>query len=585
MRVTRTSTGRTGGYSNGRGRAGDSGYSGGTRGAAPRGRSSAGYPRANVPRENSYAREQRPASLQREQYPAYERPKAKSSHARKLPLRFIAILAGLAVVVVILAVVISSPRGKNTDINNPNQIAAGVKINGTDVSGQDVDKVSQQLKSDMLKKIDDISVALTYNGQTLATLSGADLGETDNVDDVMSKVSLLAHVGTADQRKADAEKYKQQGYVATVKITPDETKLKAKIAALSASFNQNGKNADVHFNWLVDFANPDQPTQDEIGKMFKITPEVQGQAVDVNTTAQNILDAIKDNPKSTVGLIVKPFVPQYTAADLQKCEHLLSVFSTSISSLSTKQRIANIKLALSKFNGLTLWPGQELSFNDTTGPRTASAGYQMAHVISGGTYVDDWGGGVCQASTTLYNAALYAGLTITDSGPHSIPSDYVKKFVGFDAMVDYGRSDLKFKNVYAGPSKNALALPVFIRAFVTAKNNVYVLFFGAPLPDGEKVDRETDVLSKGPLPIAVTQVDTTGTYAQYVEYTDETYVVNQPHADQVVDSYRLWDDQNGNVLNKELLRHDHYPEVEGLTVTGSQDRPLPSTAPSSTSGT
>ena len=269
--------------------------------------------------------------------------------------------------------------------------------------------------------------------------------------------------------------------------------------------------------------------------------------MDVDTTAQNILDAVGQNPKCTVGLVVNPFVPQYTADNLKQCEHVLSVFSTHISSASTKERIANIKLALSKFNGLTVWPGQELSFNDTTGPRTASAGYQMAHVISGGTFVDDWGGGVCQASTTLYNAALLAGLTITDSGPHSIPSDYITKYpgVGFDAMVDYGHSDMKFKNVYAGPSKNALALPVFIRAFVTAKNNVYVMFFGAPLPDGEKVALHNKILSQGLPPIATIQVDTDGTYSQYVEYTDETYWSTCRIPPWMWRAYRDWDDRTG----------------------------------------
>ena len=85
-----------------------------------------------------------------------------------------------------------------------------------------------------------------------------------------------------------------------------------------------------------------------------------------------------------------------------------------------------------------------MSFNETTGERTKNAGYMPAKIISSGTFVEGFGGGVCQVSTTLYNACLLAGLEIVEVHNHSLPVSYVEP--SFDAMVNQGSSDLIIKN-------------------------------------------------------------------------------------------------------------------------------------------
>ncbi len=122
-------------------------------------------------------------------------------------------------------------------------------------------------------------------------------------------------------------------------------------------------------------------------------------------------------------------------------------FSTSFYS-SGNARKNNIKTALSKFDGLVLEVGEVLSFNQTTGPRTEENGYQSAKIISGGVFVDGFGGGVCQVSTTLYNACLLSGLEVLEVHSHSLPVSYVEP--SFDAMVNIGSSDLKIKNNTGG---------------------------------------------------------------------------------------------------------------------------------------
>ena len=120
-----------------------------------------------------------------------------------------------------------------------------------------------------------------------------------------------------------------------------------------------------------------------------------------------------------------------------------SFFETDFSS-SLAERKNNIKLALSKFDGLTLEPGESFSFNQVTGRRNEESGYAQAKIISGGTFVQGFGGGVCQVSTTIYNACLLAGLEILEVHPHSLPVSYVEP--GFDAMVNFSSSDLVVRN-------------------------------------------------------------------------------------------------------------------------------------------
>lgn len=113
-------------------------------------------------------------------------------------------------------------------------------------------------------------------------------------------------------------------------------------------------------------------------------------------------------------------------------------------SKSSKERKNNIGLAARAINKYFLDSGAEFSFNKVVGERTEKRGYQTAKIIVGGKFIDGVGGGVCQVSTTLYNAALLAGLKITEYHPHTLPVSYVAP--SFDAMVNSNSADLRFVN-------------------------------------------------------------------------------------------------------------------------------------------
>ena len=120
----------------------------------------------------------------------------------------------------------------------------------------------------------------------------------------------------------------------------------------------------------------------------------------------------------------------------------LSKFSTSFSS-SNYSRSTNISLAAQKLNGVVIMPGETFSYNQTVGQRTKAAGFKEAPAYLNGQVVQEVGGGICQVSSTLYNAVLYSNLEIVERYNHGFKPSYVKP--GLDATVSWGGPDFKFK--------------------------------------------------------------------------------------------------------------------------------------------
>lgn len=122
--------------------------------------------------------------------------------------------------------------------------------------------------------------------------------------------------------------------------------------------------------------------------------------------------------------------------------------TTSFKTSSTN-RSSNIEVGASRLNNLIVMPGQTVSVSDTILPRTRKNGYKEAGVYANGVHTTGLGGGVCQISSTVYNAVKNAGLTVTERKAHSMPVSYLPK--GLDAAIAAGSKDLKFRNDYAAP--------------------------------------------------------------------------------------------------------------------------------------
>jgi len=235
-----------------------------------------------------------------------------------------------------------------------------------------------------------------------------------------------------------------------------------------------------------------------------------------------------------------------------------AVFSTSYST-SSFERKSNIALAARSLDKTLVDVGAEFSFNRTVGERTEKRGYKTAKIIVGGEFIDGVGGGVCQVSTTLYNAVLLAGLKVTEYHPHSLAVSYVEP--SFDAMVNSGWADLKFVN----DTDN----PVIIRAEANGtKLTVTVL--------GEKnpysYERKSVITAKTEPPAREVIKDDKGLYPELFEGDEKTIVY--PKKGTKSTGY-LIKTKNGKVISEYKIRQDSYAPTREKVVIGTAKRPEP----------
>ena len=179
---------------------------------------------------------------------------------------------------------------------------------------------------------------------------------------------------------------------------------------------------------------------------FSVTAEKNGKQIDCAGLKEDIKTALARGEKEVRARFITLY-PAVTQKDLGACTHKRSGFSTEYGS-SSAERKSNVSLAARALNGCRIEDGEVFSFNETVGERTEERGYKIAKIISDGRFTDGIGGGVCQLSTTLYNAALLAGLDICERHPHTLAVSYVER--SFDAMVS-SFADLKFINDTGGP--------------------------------------------------------------------------------------------------------------------------------------
>ena len=218
-------------------------------------------------------------------------------------------------------------------------------------------------------------------------------------------------------------------------------------------------------------------------KSFTYTHESDGFLIDENRLKGD-LKSFTDRKDFQADILVvrneaKPSVTEVSAKEKYK---VIGTFTTKTT--DNKDRNTNISLASEALDGLIIKPGEEFSFNNTTGNRTEERGYRPAGAYVNGVLSEEPGGGVCQVSSTLYNAVIFAGLTTTERHAHSYEPTYVTP--GEDAMVSY--------DGYAGPDMkfvNTCDTAIAIRAVLTGQT-LTCSIIGIPiLEDGVSIEMES----------------------------------------------------------------------------------------------
>lgn len=279
---------------------------------------------------------------------------------------------------------------------------------------------------------------------------------------------------------------------------------------------------------------------------LQVYPEEKGIDFDVEN-AREILK--EDKEEYIIPLIITE--PEVTLDDLgtKAFPDQLATFTTRYD-VSDVDRTTNLVLAIKKINGTVLRSGEEFSYNKVVGARTVAAGYKNAKIYSAGQVVDGLGGGICQVSSTLYNAALLANLEITERRNHQFVTSYVE--AGRDATVVYGSTDFKFKNTRKYP----------IRIVATAKNGILTMTIYGIKEENEYTFKFT------PKVLATTPYQT-----QYIDddtLPEGTEKVKQKGAVGKKVQTTITKLLNGKVVSSEVLSVDTYTPMTRIILRGTK---------------
>ena len=302
----------------------------------------------------------------------------------------------------------------------------------------------------------------------------------------------------------------------------------------------------------------DQPTKDATisrkNGIFVISDEKIGLTLNTDKT-KALLSAriyeLKYDKDINIDLQVESASPRITSESLSTIQDLIGSYSTTFNAANTS-RSKNITLAANSINGTVLMPGDIFSFNEVVGPRSRERGYLDAPVIFNGELVEGLGGGVCQASSTIYNATLLSDMKITERIKHSIPSTYVPK--GRDATVSYGVLDFKFQSNQSNP--------IYIECYTKGNQMVTNIY-------GHKINNRV---------IRIESVENEFIKRSVETKLDSNLLIGQERVEQEGrDGYRITTYkiiyENGVEVGREQISKDYYKAKNRIIVKGTKKPP------------
>lgn len=301
-----------------------------------------------------------------------------------------------------------------------------VYVSGISLSGKNMSQAKVLLSLNKKSFATPIEINVDINGKT-TTLNQDSFTYTYNIDEVLEEAKKDEQSG--DKSHVNSETgHRNYEVTATVEATSVADTAKS-VADSSYVKAENATVSKFH---------PYAETR------FEYADAKQGVKVNEEKLQQQLTQALASN-QSTQSIVaeVETVKPEITVSDLKK--NIVKLASYETYSTNTANGTSNMKVALAACNGSVIEPDGIWSFNECTGDSNlTSNGYKAAHVISGGKLVDGIGGGICQASSTIYNAALRANMDVEERYCHKWASSYVP--TGLDATIDYPNLDLKLSN-------------------------------------------------------------------------------------------------------------------------------------------
>ncbi len=311
----------------------------------------------------------------------------------------------------------------------------GISVAGVDLGGQTMKAARDMLMIEESEMIPSMSYTLKCNDKIVyLTEDDFDFGfnTIEALNEAYEYSEYLRGILTSDNR-TKLKSSEKKDYPITMTFGEDSVRAASKAVAEKVNVPMQ----DAHVLSI-------DPERENTADMFTFADGVMGEQLDEDDLTTQ-LSTLINNEQYTADLIgeMTNVEPTITLTDLKKNLVLISQYVTY--SGNTWAGNMNMMTAMETMNGTIVRPGEVFSFNEHTGnSNLAENGYYAAGVIVNGRSADGIGGGICQAATTIYNAAIRADMTVVEREPHTWPSVYVP--IGIDSAIDYGNIDMKFRN-------------------------------------------------------------------------------------------------------------------------------------------
>ncbi len=287
------------------------------------------------------------------------------------------------------------------------------------------------------------------------------------------------------------------------------------------------------------------------GNEFIVTDEKQGKTIDIEKSLAAVLKRVNGGwacSDFAVEAAQMDEQPSVKAEELKEVRDKLGSYATDAGG---GERWQNLKTGVGKIDGTVLAPGEEISIHDVTAPYDKEHGYVAAGSYENGQVVDTYGGGICQVSTTLYNAVLLAELEVTERYPHSMLVSYVDP--SRDAAIAGDVKDFKFKNSYKAP--------VYIEGEIDGDNQLRFTIYGKETrKKGRTVEYESEVTS-------------TEEYGRtYKEDSDAPLgAMDYEGNPRTGKTARLWKivKQDGKEVSRDVINESRYQKSNEIIVVGT----------------
>lgn len=353
--------------------------------------------------------------------------------------------------------------------SNDDRISEGIYIETVYIGGM-TEQEAEDALADYIAQLNEKEFTLTA-GEKKLCFDTTEMGLNITNEGIVKRAMSVGKTGSLLARYKDLTDLEQGDLVLELDISID-----TETVATLLNDNQKKINTEAVNHGLIR----------ENGK-FTYVPGATGIAVNVESSVALLDEYVRNEwnrEDTTFALSVEITEPKGSEEELSQVKDLLGGYSTNFAT-SVAARITNINVATERINGTVLYPGDEFSVNETILYRNAANGYKMAGSYEGGQTVQSYGGGVCQVSTTLYNAVILAELEVTERKNHSMTVGYVP--LSMDAAIAGDYLDLKFKN--------NTEYPIYLEGYTKGKDLYFNIYGVETRPSNRTIEFETVILS------------------------------------------------------------------------------------------